>query len=168
MTDIKSKNIKFRQQAFVHIHILCNSNAHQVFVWILTQWILRLINCSRVITILTGLVSLPWAQSITQGAIIWSCIRMTITDIAVSPDMLHNLNWKLNSVVELVDSRCFMQWYITQQHCLSHNVSYQQVIQPETIINTTVLSPVHEPISIKPHLIFIQELLKFGTNCQLI
>ena len=30
-----------------------------------------------------------------------------------------------------------------QQHCLSHNVSYQQIIQPETIINTTILSPVH-------------------------
>ena len=50
-------------------------------------------------------------------------------------------------------------------HTLSHSVSYQQVIQPETIINTTILSPVHEPIAvpIKPYL--IQELLKIGTNC---
>ena len=32
--------------------------------------LLRLINCSRVITILTRLGSLPWAQSRTQGAII--------------------------------------------------------------------------------------------------
>ena len=36
------------------------------------------------------------------------------------------------------------------------NVSYQQVIQPETIINATILSPVHKPMPIKPH--FIQEL----------
>ena len=36
-----------------------------------------------------------------------------------------------------------MQQYITQQQCLSHNVSYQQIIQPETIINTTILSPVY-------------------------
>ena len=64
-------------------------------------------------------------------------------------DMLHNLS---NSVIELVDSRCFMQQYTTQQHCLSRNVSYQQVIQPETIINTTILSPMHEPLPIKLHL----------------
>ena len=55
-----------------------------------------------------------------------------------------------------------MQQYITQQHCQSHNVSYQQIIQPETIINTIILSPVHEPMPIKPH--FIQELLKIGRN----
>ena len=79
-------------------------------------------------------------------------------------DMLHNLNWQPLQLRRRI--RCFMQQYITQQHCLSHNISYQQVIQPETIINTTVLSPVHEPMPIKPH--FIQEPLKIGTNCQLI
>ena len=67
-------------------------------------------------------------------------------------DMLHNLS---NSVIELVDSRCFMQQYITQQRCVSHNVSYQQVIRPETIINTAISSPVHEPLPIKLH--FIQK-----------
>ena len=82
-------------------------------------------------------------------------------------DMLHIWTGNLsNSIIELADSRCFMQQYITQQHRQSHNVSYQQVIQSETIINTTILSPVHEPMPIKPH--FIQELLEIGTNCQLI
>ena len=89
---------------------------------------------------------------------------MTITDIAVYLTCYIIWTGNLsNSVIELVDSRCFMQQYITQQHCQSHNVSYQQVIQPETIINTTILSPVHESMPIKRH--FIQELLKIGTNC---
>ena len=82
-------------------------------------------------------------------------------------DMLHNLNWQPLQLRHRISRLQMFYAAVHNTTALSIPQRFlQQVIQPETIINITILSPVHEPTPIKPH--FIQELLKIGTNCQLI
>ena len=83
-------------------------------------------------------------------------------------DMLHNLNWQplqlchrisrlqmFYAAVHNTTTLSIPQRFLPTSHPTRNNHQYHYII-----------SPVHEPVPIKPH--FIQELLKIGTKCQLI